>query len=246
MLRHQPCPASQLDPELIGYPSHYTNPATGDKIPVAPFQYLESHDHSRFINQFGPQGPSDLLGQPYGNRDRYYKTQPYVIALYTAKGVPMLWHGQEFAETWSVSGQGLGRVLYSRPLHWEYFYDARGKSMIRLYRIMAELRSQYRALRSRGFFYYYDDPAHRQHGIIAFRREAGTGGGVPTERIVVVLNFSDQDADAWVQWPKAGRWEEQIDKADNPQPALQVPADGDVFPVRIPSNYGAVYLQIQG
>lgn len=238
--------AHQLDPELIGYPSHYTNPANGDKIPVAPFQYLESHDHSRFINQFGPQGPPDLLGQPYGNRDRFYKTQPYVIALYTAKGVPMLWHGQEFAENWSVPGQGLGRVLYSRPLHWEYFYDALGKSLIRLYRVMAELRTQHRALRSRGFFSYYDDPAHRQNGIIAFRREAGAEDGAPAERFVVVLNFSDQDADAWIQWPKAGRWEEQIDMADNPQPALQVPADGDVLPIRIPSNYGAVYLQTQG
>ncbi|MCU1572501.1 MAG: hypothetical protein JWO93_583 [Micrococcaceae bacterium] len=237
--------AHQLDPELIGYPSEYLNPATGDRIPVAPFQYLESHDHSRFINSFGLQGTTDLLGEPYGNRDRFYKTQPYVIALYTAKGVPMLWHGQEFAENWSVPGQGLGRVLYSRPLHWEYFYDAPGKSLIRLYRIMAQLRSQHRALRSRGFFYYYDDPTHRQNGIIAFRREAATSNGMPAERLVVVLNFSDNDVDARVSWPEAGRWEEQINKADSPQPALEVNADGDVVPVRIPSNYGALYLHQQ-
>lgn len=237
--------ARQLDPELVGYPSHYINPATGDKIPVAPFQYLESHDHSRFITRFGPQGPPDLLGQPYGNRGRFYKTQPYVIALYAAKGVPMLWHGQEFAENWSVPEQGLGRVLYSRPLHWEYFYDASGKSLIRLYRIMAALRSEHRALGSRGFFYYFDDAVHRQNGIVAFRREAMAEDGAPAERFVVVLNFSEQDAVAWIQWPKAGNWEEQIDRADNPRPVLQVPADGAVLQVRIPSNYGAVYLQIQ-
>lgn len=234
--------AHQLDPELIGYPSRYTNPATGDVIPVAPFQYLESHDHSRFINQFGTQGPADLLGEPFGNRERFYKTQPYVIALYTAKGVPMLWQGQEFAENWSVPGHGLGRVLYSRPLHWEYFYDAQGKALIRLYRIMGQLRSRHRALRSRGSFFYYDDPVHRENGIITFRREADTDGGAPAERIVVVLNFSDQDVDARIQWPKAGRWEEQIDKASNPRPDRQVPNDGDVLPIRVPSNYGAVYL----
>ncbi|MFG0261909.1 MAG: hypothetical protein ACF788_05925 [Novipirellula sp. JB048] len=87
--------ARQLDPELIGYPKEYRNPVTGDALPVAPFQYFESHDHSRFINRFGEEQLRDLLGQPYGNRDRFYKTQPYVIALYTCKGIPMLWHGQK-------------------------------------------------------------------------------------------------------------------------------------------------------
>jgi 1,4-alpha-glucan branching enzyme len=83
--------ARQLDPELIGYPSQYHNPANGDTLPVAPFQYLESHDHSRFINRFGVERFRDLLNLPYGNRDLFYKMQPYVIALYTAKGIPMLW-----------------------------------------------------------------------------------------------------------------------------------------------------------
>ncbi|HEV3485698.1 MAG TPA: alpha-amylase family glycosyl hydrolase, partial [Vicinamibacterales bacterium] len=124
--------AHQLDPELIGYPGEYRN---GDDVfPVAPFQYFESHDHSRFITRFGIEGVADLLDQPYGDRSRFYKTQPYVIALYTCKGIPMLWHGQEFAENWSVPSWGLGRNLFGRNLHWEYFYDERGKALIRLYR----------------------------------------------------------------------------------------------------------------
>jgi 1,4-alpha-glucan branching enzyme len=126
--------AHQLDPEFIGYPSQYQNAATGEILPVAPFQYFESHDHSRFINRFGKLDLQDLLGQSYGNRERFYKLQPYVIALYTCKGIPMLWHGQEFAENWSVPSGGLGRVLFSRPLHWEYFYDSHGKALVRLYR----------------------------------------------------------------------------------------------------------------
>lgn len=236
--------ARQLDPELIGYPSRYRNPASGEEFPVAPFQYLESHDHSRFITRFGLEELSDPVGQPYGNRELFYKTQPYVIALYTAKGVPMLWHGQEFAENWSVTPHrpgGYERILYSRPLHWEYFYDASGKALIRLYRIMAALRAQHRALGSRGFFYYYDDANHRRDGIIAFRREAEADGALPAEAFVVVLNFSDHDVDARIRWPKAGRWEEQIDKADNPKPPLQIPAEGHVSPLQVPSNYGAVY-----
>lgn len=234
--------AHQLDPELIGYPDHYQNPLTGEDLPVAPFQYIESHDHSRFITRFGQERLHDLLSQPYGNRDAFYKTQPYVIALYTAKGIPMLWHGQEFAENWSVPPGGLGRVLYSRPLHWEYFYDTRGKALIRLYRTLGTLRARHRALRSRGYFFYYNDPFHQRDGIIAYRRDADAAGASPAENLVIIVNFSDSDVDTWIQWPKAGRWEEQIDKADNPRPAVVVPNDGQRMPVRVSSNYGAVYL----
>jgi 1,4-alpha-glucan branching enzyme len=236
--------ARQLDPELVGYPSRYRNPTNGDEFPVAPFQYLESHDHSRFITQFGVEELTDPVGQPYGKRELFYKTQPYVIALYTAKGVPMLWHGQEFAENWSVTPHrpgGYERILYSRPLHWEYFYDASGKALIRLYRIMAALRTQNRALGSRGFFYYDDDPAHRRDGIIAFHREAAAEGALPAEAFVVILNFADHDVDALIRWPKAGRWEEQIDKAEHPTPPVLAPAEGHSSSVRVPSNYGAVY-----
>ncbi|HEX2123020.1 MAG TPA: alpha-amylase family glycosyl hydrolase, partial [Thermoanaerobaculia bacterium] len=225
--------AHQLDPELIGYPSEYRNPATGDAFPVAPFQYIESHDHSRFINRFGLAPGADLLGQPFGNRDLFYKTQPYVIALYTCKGIPMLWHGQEFAENWSVPGSGIGRNLFDRPLHWEYFYDPRGKALVRLYRIMGALRRKHRALGSRGAFFYYDDPFHRRDGVIAYRR------GTPGEELIVLLNFSDRDAEAWIPWPAGGEWREAIDERER----LTVNADGEWRPVRVPSNYGAIYVK---
>lgn len=71
-------------------------------FPVAPFQYLESHDHPRFINQFGQLRLRDLLGEFYGDRQRFYKMQPYVIALYTAKGIPMLWNGSLTARNSSL------------------------------------------------------------------------------------------------------------------------------------------------
>jgi 1,4-alpha-glucan branching enzyme len=45
--------------------------------------------------------------------------QPYAIALYTAKGVQMLWQGQEFAENWTMpDGTDPRRTLFSRPLHY--------------------------------------------------------------------------------------------------------------------------------
>lgn len=234
--------AHQLDPEFSGYPNQYENPATGEILPAAPFQYFESHDHSRFINRFGEERLRDLLDQPYGNRDLFYKTQPYVIALYTCKGIPMLWHGQEFAENWSVPGGGLGRVLFSRPLHWEYFYDPRGKALVRLYRVMGTLRKRLRALRSRGFFFYFNDSFHQRDGIIAYRRRADAQGTAAAEDVIVILNFSDQDVDVWIPWPAGGTWKELIDEADNPRPPLQVTQTGEWKPVRVSSNYGGVYV----
>jgi hypothetical protein len=54
---------------------------------------------------------------------------------------------------------------------------------MRLYRIMAALRTRYRALGSRGFFYYDDDAAHRNNGI-SFRRESAAEGALPGEAFV--------------------------------------------------------------
>lgn len=234
-----------LDPELVGYPSRFTNPATAETIPVAPFQYIESHDHSRFVNRFGEEPFRDLLDLRYGDRGNFFKTQPFVIALYTAKGIPMLWHGQEFAENWSLpGGTALGRTLYSRPLHWEYFYDPHGRALVRLYRIMGSLRRRHRALGSRGSFFYYDDPIHRRDGVIAYRRDIEAAGGALAETLIILLNFSNAAAKAWIPWPEAGTWEEQIDKIDAPRPPIQVAHDGQWLAAEIPSNYGAVYLRV--
>jgi 1,4-alpha-glucan branching enzyme len=227
--------AHQLDPEFLGYPTEHTT--AGDTFPVAPFQYIESHDHSRFINQFGTLSLRDLLGERYGNRDQYYKMQPYVIALYTAKGIPMLWQGQEFAENWGIPGGGLGRNLFERPLHWEFFYDVGGKALVRLHRIMGSLRRTHRALRSRGYFFYYFDQFHLQKGVIVYRRDAAPDGALPGESLIAILNFSDTDSEVWIQFPFAGGWVEQIDGTGS----VQISHDDQWAPVTIPSNYGALY-----
>jgi maltooligosyltrehalose trehalohydrolase len=235
--------AHQLDPEFLGYPTEYRDPSSGYRMPVAPFQYVESHDHARFINTFGTRGPRDLLGEAYGDRSRYYKVQPYVIALYTAKGIPMLWQGQELVENWGLPSSGVARNLFERPLHWEYFYDPAGRALVRLHRIMGSLRKSSRALRARGFFYYFADADHLRQGVIAYRREApaatdpATGAAVPAERLLVFLNFSDAPARVWVPFARAGRWHERIDGAA----VIETSSDDEWMEVGVPSNYGAVY-----
>lgn len=226
--------AHLLDPQFLGYPTDYVNPATGDTFAVAPFQYLESHDHRRFVNEFGVLDERDLIGEAYGNRDLYFKVQPYVIALYTAKGIPMLWQGGEFLENWGLPDSGVARNLYERPLHWEYFYDVPGKALVRLHRIMGALRRTRPALGARTAFYYHDVPDHRARGVIAYRRDAP---GQPS--LLVAVNFSDAPATIQVPFAHAGRWLERIDGAG----AVDVAADGQWTPIVVPSNYGVVYEQ---
>jgi 1,4-alpha-glucan branching enzyme len=235
--------AHQLDPELIGFPRAFTNPATGESLPVAPFQYLESHDHSRFITRIAPgETEVDLLELPLGDRNQLFRMQPYVIALYTAKGIPMLWAGQEFGENWNVPKSGSARILFARPLHWEYFYDPPGKALVRLHRIMGRLRRELRCLDSRGSFYYFDEHSHRERGVIAFHRHADAAGGAPQQDVLVLINTWNDPATVSLPWPRAGTWQELIDGAGALQPSVVVGALGDLVEVTVPSNYGAVYL----
>jgi 1,4-alpha-glucan branching enzyme len=229
-----------LDPEFLGYPSEFRNPTSGDAFPVAPFQYLESHDHPRFINQFGQLTVRDLLGEFYGQRGHFYKMQPYLIALYTAKGIPMLWNGQEFGENWGVPNWGIGRNLFERPLHWEYFYDRKGKALVRLCRILGGLRQKQRALRSRGYFFYYFDQNHLNQRVIAYRRDAPATAAQPAECLIVVLNFSENEREVWLQFPFAGTWDEKI---DGTQPSVAVAQNSQWSSVKVPAHYGAVYLR---
>jgi hypothetical protein len=81
------------------------------------------------------------------------------------------------------------------------FYDVPGKALVRFHRLMGALRRESRALRNRGFFFYFFDQNHLRHGVLAYRREAPAEGALPAESPIVVLNFSDRDAKAWIQFP---------------------------------------------
>jgi hypothetical protein len=48
-------------------------------MPVAPFQYLNSHDHSHLICFAATTGDGPI---PSGDRTRFYQLQPFAIALY--------------------------------------------------------------------------------------------------------------------------------------------------------------------
>jgi len=175
---------------------------------------------------------------PLADRSRWYKIQPFIIAQYTASGIPMLWQGQEFSENYVLAGDGTLRIGFRRDAHWEYFYDPDGSPLIRLHRILGKLRADHPALRGRDSF-YYNQTSHTSSGIIGYRRSAGN------DLALVFLNFSDTPQTMTIPFPSTATFREQIDAADRPAPLdLSGAATGDPMTVTVPANYGYVFTPI--
>jgi hypothetical protein len=124
------------------------------RIPVT---HLENHDHESFqVNA--------------GGRDRWWRTQPYAIALLTAAGAPLLHNGQEFGVSYPMpepfqeppgvppgtKDPALERVV-PRPLPWWQRNDATGRALKDLYRQLIALRRAHPALSSSNFHPLYWD-----------------------------------------------------------------------------------------
>ena len=229
-----------LDPSFSGFPASKSvvNAAgTPVDMPVSPFQYLESHDHSQLISFLGTTR-DDSGDVPFGNRDNFFKLQPYIIALYTLQGVPMLWEGQEFADNWTLPPSGRARISFRRDMHWEYFYDEQGTPLILLYRKLARLRANNPCLRGRSS-YYFDRDSRTANQLIVYSRAAAGNAQVA----MVFLNFSNTAQQLWAPFPVPGQYSELLDGAGAPTPVINVGGTGEYHAPTIPSNYGAVYIK---
>lgn len=234
-----------LDPGFGPDPYPDTKDATpaGDRpFPVAPLQYLNTHDHSWLITSFGLENasPGDLQ---FGKRSLFYKLQPYAIALLASRGVPMLWEGEEFAENYAIADGGALRISFLRGMHWEYFYDEEGTALVKVYRRMGQLRRHLPALRSRDFF-YFNQQSRPSDGVIAIQRRAPAGLGRPEQIALVVLNFSDQDRSVTLAAPLAGTYREMLDRLNRAGSELDLIAAhaGTALTLSVPANYGQVFV----
>jgi 1,4-alpha-glucan branching enzyme len=208
-------------------------------MPVAPFQYLNSHDHSHLIVFAGTTGSGAF---PPGDRSHYWKLQPLAIALYTSQGVPMLWEGEEFADDYNLPSDGSARIGLRRDTHWEYFYDDFGQPLIRLYRRLGQLRRTSAALRSRESFYYWQQSLQGTQ-MIAYHRHAAATTSSAEQYAMVVLNFSGQADTIRLPFPKAGTWTEKLDDDVRSSPlTVQIASTGDLVGITVPSNYGFVWM----
>lgn len=212
---------------LVGYPAAMT--VNDDTVPKTALQYIENHDHSRFLCNFGTTvADNDLLRE--GIRDRWFKVQPYLIALFTARGIPMLWQGQEFGENYYVPESGFGRVALFRPVRWDYFYDPIGKAAITLVRKLVALRNQLPQLR-RGEHFFYNDPARYQdHQVLVFARRLGG------DFTIIALNFGEEDQTVPFAFEVGGNYREELHGHD-----LTDVLAGQERWLAVPSNYGRIW-----
>ncbi len=218
---------------LNGYPTSVT--VNGDTLSKTGLQYIENHDHQRFLCNFGTipvdNDPDDVLLQQ-GDRDgQWFKVQPYLIAILTAKGTPLLAEGQEFCENYWIPDSGYGRVMLYRPVRWNYFYDNDGQPIIRLVRKLTKIRRG-GAQFCRGLHYFYNDDGNfNSKGLLAFSRQLGTAFSL------VVVNFTDQEQTASFAFPTSGDYVEQIEGAQN----LPGVVAGVAETLTVPSNYGCIW-----
>lgn len=212
---------------LSGYPAVVAH--NDDTVEKSALQYIENHDHSRFVCNFGTVFfGNELLGD--GVRDQWYKVQPYLIALLTARGIPMLWQGQEFGENYFIPDQGLGRVALFRPVRWDYFYDPIGQATIRLVRALIKLRRQRPQFRRGQHFFYNDHERYQSRNVLLFSR------AYDGEFSLVALNFGDEDQVVPFTFDRGGDYREELHGHD-----LHDLVPGAQSWLVIPSNYGRIW-----
>jgi len=215
---------------LFGYPAEVSH--NGERVTKTALQYLENHDHSRFVCKFGTVLPgnetNELLKE--GNRALWYKVQPYLIGMFTARGIPMLWQGQEFGENYYLPEEGWGRVLLYRPVRWDYFYTPEGKSTISLVRKMVKLRRDNPQF-SRGEHFFYNDLLYLSRKVILFSRKYGNLFSL------IALNFGDLDQTVPFTFSHEGSYREELHGQEN----LTEVSAGEEVQLFVPSNYGRIW-----
>ncbi len=217
-----------LQSGLAGYPSEST--CNNDQIKKTALQYIENHDHERFLCHFGILSKDGELFQE-GDRNRWCKVQPYLIGLFTAKGVPMLWQGQEFGENYWLPSSGLGRVMLLRPVRWDYFYDPVGKRLVALVRKLTKLRHQGSQFRYGEHYFYNHFDRYQSKSILLFSRWNDSAFSL------VALNFSDADQIVPFWFPLDGNYREELHGLDNLCGIIALKQNW----LKIPSNYGRIW-----
>jgi len=216
------------------------NAAKDFNYPIGPAIYIENHDHGSVTCRVG-------------SRDRWYKTQPYFIALMTCPGAIMIHNGQEWGQFEDIWEDDSGappqfRRVQSRPLRWDEAMDTIGSTMQDRYRFLFQMRQAHPGLRTPNFYPDYYDLNWRSFSpegygideskqvIIYHRWGPGLSGAV--ERFMIVLNFSDFMQLVEIPFPMNGTWMDMINNNH-----MVTISDYRLRGYGIPSNWGCVFFQ---
>jgi len=236
----------QIDPRIV---NAFNNDKYLNSEEKAATIYLTNHDHSQVAWQAGSK--SEIVNDEEGSM-KWYKTQPYAIALFCCPGVPLIQNGQEFGEDyWIPENDGTsGRRIIPRPLRWKLLDDAIGSNLYRLYSRLMEIRKSYPGLRSRYFspqnweewqsrFNLDGVGVDTEKQVVIFRREGKDNNGV-LQRFIIVLNFSDNLQHVTVQFPVNGTW---IDLLNEPEGSWRIEVKDSGLDLDINSNWGRILFK---
>jgi pullulanase len=197
----------QIDSRFLNSLNNRRYLHSSDKIPTI---YLGNHDHAYVNWQTGARDNQGAM--------RWFKTQPYVIALYASPGTPMVQNGQEFGEDHWIpeDDRGTGRRVVPRPLRWKKEADPIGANLKNLYQRMAEIRQQHRVLRTGDFYPDYWEEWQTQfspegYGVdtrrqLCIYRRSGLDENGKQQYFIIILNFSSQDQYITAPFPENGVW----------------------------------------
>jgi glycosidase len=206
--------------------------------PIGPVNYIENHDHGSVTCRVGSRG-------------RWFKVQPYLIALATCPGAILIHNGQEWGQYEDIweddsNAPAADARVQPRPLLWEEANDAIGAAFIPIHQMLLDLRASHPGLRSPNFYpSFYDQQwsslspdgygidVGRQ--IVIFHRWGNDATGT-LERFIIVLNFNDFDQAASVPFPVNGTWTDLI----NGNQTVDV-QNFWLTGYSIPSNWGSVF-----
>jgi maltooligosyltrehalose trehalohydrolase len=220
---------------LFDYPEEEN--VNGEVIPKTALQYIETHDHERFICNFGMNNP-DEAGNPLffeGDRNRWFMLQPYLIAILMCKGQPMLWQGEEFGENYFLPDFGAGRVALLRALRWDFFYDTSGQGLVQLLRKLLRVRRNRPQLR-RGTYYFFNDwNRYLSKGVLLFARYNAAS------YTLVAINIGDTDRTVPFWFPVGGNYVEELHGG-----GLNLSGIVSLQETRltVPSHYGRIWTAV--
>jgi pullulanase len=211
-----------------------------------PVTYIENHDHESFILNAG-------------NRDEWWRTQPYAIALLTTAGAPMIHNGQEFGERYQMpepfqedstapadSSDPARKRVVPRPLRWSQLSDGPGQALFNLYKQLIDIRVKHTGLMSSNFHPRFWDESRRQldsegfginesQQLVAYHRWGNALDG-RLEKFYVVLNFSQWQQSVELKFPEDDGW---VDLLSDWHPSVQ----NNRLRFEIGSNWGHIFYK---
>jgi glycosidase len=233
-----------LQSGLSGYPTSQT--MNGVTLTKSAMQYIENHDHQRFVCNFGLH-VTDVLQTSIlqeGNRTdgtdaggsayvgQWFAVQPYLVLAILGKGIPFLWQAQEIGENYYVpeDWRENARVRLFRPIRWELANDLAGVGLTRLVRQLIQIRKNGAQFKSGDHEFVNDYANYQSKGLLLFSRTLGS------KTSLVALNFTATEQSASYVFATSGDYAEEIDGVTMTGVQSGVPRAFSV-----PSHYGRVW-----